>query len=90
MNYRISRKADTDIGHICDKIAEDNPDTADRVDLQIHRAIQLLARFPGLGHTRPDVKDKRCSEGQNRPVRIAVPSCECWPEFKASVVPLFS
>jgi toxin ParE1/3/4 len=59
MKYRISRKADADIERICEHIAEDNPDAADRLDEQIHRAIQLLAKFPGLGHTRPDVTDKR-------------------------------
>jgi plasmid stabilization system protein ParE len=59
MNYRISRKADTDIESICERIAEDNPGAADRLDQQIHQAVQLLAEFPGLGHTRPDVTDKR-------------------------------
>jgi len=59
MKYRISRRADTDIERICDYIAQDNPDAADRLDERIHRAIQLLARFPGMGHTRSDVNDKR-------------------------------
>jgi toxin ParE1/3/4 len=59
MNYRISRKADADIERICDYIAKDNSDAADHLDQQIHRAIQLLAKFPGMGHTRPDVQDKR-------------------------------
>ena len=59
MKYRVSRRADTDIERICDHIAQDNPDAADRLDERIHRAIQLLARFPGMGHTRSDVNDKR-------------------------------
>jgi toxin ParE1/3/4 len=59
MNYRISRQADADIGQICDRIAEGNPDAADRLDDRIHEAIQRLARFPGVGHKRPDVSDKR-------------------------------
>lgn len=59
MTYRISRRAHNDIEDICDYIARDNPDAAERVDDQIHEAIQLLARFPGMGHTRADVKDKR-------------------------------
>ena len=59
MNYRISRRADTDIERICDLIAGDNPIAAYRLDEQIHRAIQLLAEFPGMGHTRADVADKR-------------------------------
>ncbi len=59
MKYRISRRADVDIERICDCIAEDNPDAADRLDQEIHQAIQLLAKFPGMGHARPDVQDKR-------------------------------
>lgn len=59
MKYRISRMADADIERVCDHIAEDNPEAAGRLDQQIHRAIQLLAKFPGIGHSRPDVKDKR-------------------------------
>ena len=59
MNYRISRQADADIDLICDYIAQNNPDAADRIDDQIHDAIQRLARFPGMGHTRSDVTDKR-------------------------------
>lgn len=59
MNYRISRRADADIESICDRIAANNPEAAERLDEQVHRAIQLLARFPGMGHTRLDVEDKR-------------------------------
>lgn len=59
MKYRISRRADIDIETICDRIAGNNPDAAERLDEQIHRSIQLLARFPGMGHARPDVEDKR-------------------------------
>ena len=59
MKYCISRKADTDIERICDYLGADNPDAADRLDQEIHRAIQLIAKFPGMGHSRPDVKDKR-------------------------------
>ena len=59
MNYRIARRADADIERICDRIAEDNPDAAGRLDEQIHRTIQMLAKFPGMGHTRRDVEDQR-------------------------------
>lgn len=55
MNYRITRKANRDIERICDRIARDDPAAADRVDEKIHKAIHLLADFPGLGHTRSDV-----------------------------------
>jgi toxin ParE1/3/4 len=59
MKYRISRRADSDIERICDRIAEDNPDAADRLDDRIHHAIQQLAEVPGMGHSRSDVEDER-------------------------------
>jgi toxin ParE1/3/4 len=59
MSYRISRRANTDIVRICDRIAKDNPTAADRLDEEIHEAIQLLAKFPGMGHRRADVRDNR-------------------------------
>jgi toxin ParE1/3/4 len=59
MKYRISRRADTDIERICDRIAQDNPEAADRLDERIHRTIIILSKFPGMGHNRPDVEDKR-------------------------------
>lgn len=59
MNYRLSRRADADIETICARIAKDNPDAAERLDERIHSAIQMLAQFPGMGHTRADVQDKR-------------------------------
>jgi plasmid stabilization system protein ParE len=39
MNYRISRRADADIERVCDRIAKDNPEAADRLDDQIHQPI---------------------------------------------------
>lgn len=59
MNYRISRRANIDIERACDRVAEHNPAAAERLDEQIHRAVQFLAEFPGTGHTRTDVADKR-------------------------------
>lgn len=59
MNYRISRRANGDIEGICDSIAENNPEAANRLDERLHEAMRLLAQFPRMGHTRPDVQDKR-------------------------------
>jgi toxin ParE1/3/4 len=59
MNYRISRRADSDIERICDLIALDNPDAADRFDEKIHQSIRMLADFPGAGHSRPDVMNSQ-------------------------------
>jgi plasmid stabilization system protein ParE len=49
MKYRLSRRADADIERICDYIAVNNPDAADRFDKQIHQTIRLLAKFPWNG-----------------------------------------
>lgn len=59
MSYRISRQAQTDIEHICDEIAKNNPDAAELLDARLHEAMELLAQFPRMGHTRADVSDKR-------------------------------
>ena len=59
MNYRISKRANADIEAICARIGTDNPPAADRLDERIHHAIQMLAQFPRMGHTRADVQDKR-------------------------------
>jgi plasmid stabilization system protein ParE len=59
MKYRISRRADKDIEEICDFIARDNLDAANRLDERIHQTIKSLAEFPGMGHTRSDVEDRR-------------------------------
>jgi toxin ParE1/3/4 len=59
MTYRISGRANADIEAIWEYIAQDNIDAATRVDERIHHALHMLARFPGMGHARPDVRDKR-------------------------------
>jgi toxin ParE1/3/4 len=59
MNYRISWRADKDLVQICNYIAQDNVNAADRLDAKIHEAIMLLAQFPLMGHTRADVRDTR-------------------------------
>ena len=59
MTYRISRRANADIESICDYIAKDNPEAAERLDERIHNTIQMLAHFPRMGHLRSDVADKR-------------------------------
>jgi plasmid stabilization system protein ParE len=59
MNYRISRQANADIEGICGQVGKDNPGAADRLDQRIHLTLQLLARFPKIGHERHDVTDKR-------------------------------
>lgn len=57
--YLITPQADADIEAIWQYIAQDNPRAADRVELKLHQAMQLLSEFPRMGHTRADVDDSR-------------------------------
>ena len=59
MRYRVSRPADRDLDQIWLHIAADDRDAADRVDEALHSAMKMLARFPGIGHRRAEVKDPR-------------------------------
>jgi len=59
MKYRIARRANADIESICDRVASGDPMAAERLDERLHHAIQMLAKFPRMGHTRADVQDKR-------------------------------
>ena len=58
MTFRISRRANADIEAICDYVLKDNAEAANRLDERIHKTIEILARFPKMGHTRGDVLDK--------------------------------
>jgi toxin ParE1/3/4 len=53
--FRISRRADADLGAIWDHIARDSIEAADKVELEIHSEIKRLAEMPGMGHEREDV-----------------------------------
>lgn len=64
MSYRISRLANSDIEAICDYVARDNSEAADRQDLRIHSTIEMLSQFPKLGHMRKDVS----AEGSSGPL----------------------
>lgn len=57
MNSRISRRAEKDIDEIWDFIARDSFDNADKVELEIQKAIRLLSEFPNIGHHRSDVSN---------------------------------
>ena len=57
--FRITHRASADIDEIWTYIAQDNPSAADRVEQQLHDTMNLLAEFPGIGHTRADVDDVR-------------------------------
>ena len=55
MSYRISKRADRDLDEIWDYIAQQaSPETADRVDADLHEAMRALAAMPGMGHERAE------------------------------------
>lgn len=49
MNVRISELAEEDLAHIYARIADDNPDAAQRFKFEAEKAIALLAEHPELG-----------------------------------------
>lgn len=59
MSYRLSKRADTDFDEIWNYIAQHDPAAADPVENDIHNAIRMLVRWPGMGHRRSDVSDDR-------------------------------
>jgi len=59
MKLRITAKADADLQSIWEYFATENPAAANRLEDALHNAMQFLAEFPGLGHCRADVREKR-------------------------------
>ena len=53
--YEFSPEAKDDLQEIWNFIAEDNPDAADKLEEDIYKACEVLARSPKLGHKRPDL-----------------------------------
>ncbi len=57
--FQLTPRAREDLEEIEAYIAQDSPDAARHVLLELQAAMQRLAEFPGLGHRRPDVNDPR-------------------------------
>jgi plasmid stabilization system protein ParE len=57
--FQLTPLARQDLDEIEDYIAQDSPDAARRVMIELEAAIQRLAEFPNLGHRRADVDDPR-------------------------------
>ena len=56
--YLITRRADRDLEHIWQRIAQSNGiQVADRIEQEFHEAMSLLADHPLMGHRRDDVKN---------------------------------
>lgn len=54
---QFTPRARRDIVEIWEYIARDSLDSADRVTAAIREAAEMLAKLPGIGHTRTDVSD---------------------------------
>jgi toxin ParE1/3/4 len=54
--YRLSRQADADLDEIAEHIAADNADAADRVLNALSETFVALARSPGIGQRREDLR----------------------------------
>ena len=52
----FNRRAERDLNDIWDYISKDSLDAADAVIARIRQEIHELARMPGVGHRRADVK----------------------------------
>ena len=53
--FRLSPEAIKDITEIFEYIALDSPDAAERVRVEIYKALQSLVAMPGKGHKREDL-----------------------------------
>ena len=57
-DHFYSPEARLDLLEIWEHVAEDDVDTADRVEQEIQQAILMLSGNPGLGHLRRDLTSK--------------------------------
>jgi len=55
--YVVSPSAQDDIRGIADHIAHDSIKNAEKVVSRLYAQFERLAEFPGLGHTRAELKD---------------------------------
>jgi plasmid stabilization system protein ParE len=53
--YSLHPDALADLDEIREYIAHENPDAADRLMSEFFQEFRTLARFPNLGHQRPDL-----------------------------------
>ncbi len=56
--YALHPEAFADLDEIRDFIAQENPDAAGRVMMEIFDAIRGLVPFPHRGHRRPDLSSR--------------------------------
>ena len=57
--FVLTPEAKSDLSEILLDIAEDNPDTAERLRSGIYEAFQRLGQSPGIGHYHEELLDRR-------------------------------
>jgi plasmid stabilization system protein ParE len=58
--FLLTPEAKSDLQEILLDIAEDKPETAERLRFELYQGFQRLGRFPpGLGHYHEELLDKR-------------------------------
>jgi plasmid stabilization system protein ParE len=57
--YALTPLADADLDEIWNYVAENGSvETADRLEDQLHAAMERLAEMPGIGHLRDDLAEE--------------------------------
>jgi plasmid stabilization system protein ParE len=57
--FLLTPEAKADLREILLDIAEDSPETAERLRTEFHESLQRLGRSPGIGHYHEDLLDRR-------------------------------
>jgi plasmid stabilization system protein ParE len=57
--FVLTREARNDLQEILLDIAEDSPDTAERLRTEFHEALQRLGRSPGIGHYHEELLSRK-------------------------------
>ena len=91
--YRLTERAEADVGAIADFIAGDSVDAAVKVVLALEDAFGLLASRPGIGHARHDRNQERrrcglcrkilCAHDSISIARVGDRCCRCFNDETA-------
>jgi len=57
--FVLTPEAKADLKEILLDIAQDSPDTAERIRSEIHATLRRLAQAPGIGHYHEELLDRR-------------------------------
>jgi len=57
--FVLTREARNDLKDILLDIAEDNPDTAERLRAEFYEGLQSLGRSPGIGHYHDELLSRK-------------------------------